>query len=67
MEKAVEAAQDFANLLQQPLTAMRLMVEGLRRGIITNSPEIQDNLLDCLDELQDYIDELNNVRGLPAD
>lgn len=53
--------EDFVHEVQQPLTALRLMVEALHNGLIPHSPELHGNLLDCLSELQGCVNALSGV------
>lgn len=59
-ERAV-AGKEFVHDVQQPLTALRLMVEALQNGFILHSPEVHGNLLDCLTELQGCVNALSGV------
>lgn len=49
---------EFVHQFQQPLTALRLMVEGLQRGVIMHTPQVTGSLLDCVCEMQQYLDVL---------
>lgn len=42
--------------LQQPLTAIRLMVEGALYGVVETSPDMLGKVLFCLAEMQDILD-----------
>ncbi len=42
--------------LQQPLTAIRLMVEGALHGVVETSPDMLGKVLFCLAEMQDILD-----------
>ncbi len=57
---------DFVHQFQQPLTALRLMVEGLQRGVIAHTPQVTGSLLTCLCEMQQYLDVLYGIEE-PAD
>lgn len=57
-------ANEFVHQFQQPLTALRLMVEGLERGLIVHSPEVHGSLLTCLTELQAHLDAMSGIEAL---
>jgi hypothetical protein len=52
---------EFVHQFQQPLTALRLMVEGLERGVIAHSPQVTGSLLNCVQEMQQYLDALYGI------
>lgn len=56
----LEAIEDR---LQQPLTAMRLLVEGALDGVVEASPDTLGRVLICLAEMQEIIDDANSQSG----
>lgn len=50
------------DLLQQPLTAMRLMVEGAARDAMVLDADILAKVRSCLSEMQSILDAVGQLR-----